>query len=129
VRPAAPGCVFDGFEDELLARVKIHIGTAAPGANRDNLVGLYDNPTGEASRRYRNHDELHCGMFRFCSFGRVGEGLLKGGFDDPMESPDSHPHARDWAAGGASLNCLDNAIAHAKFMHLASAPRRRGIEP
>jgi hypothetical protein len=41
-----------------------------------------------------------------------------------VEGSDSHTHARDRPATGASLNRLDDPIAHAKFMHLSSVLRR-----
>jgi hypothetical protein len=68
-------------------------------------------------------------VFRLGSFGGVREGLLKSAFDNSMERSDSDAHPRYRAAGGAALDRLDNSIAHAKFMHRSSVPRRRGIAP
>jgi hypothetical protein len=68
-------------------------------------------------------------VFRFRSFRRMREGLLKRRINDTMERADSHAHPRYRATGGASLHGLDDAIAHTKFMHLSSLPQQRGIEP
>jgi hypothetical protein len=117
VRSIPAGLVFDGFENQFLSRGEIEIRTSAAGADSDDFVGLNDNATGKAGSRYRNHDELHCGVFCFCSFSRMSERLLKRCFDDSMERADSHAYSRYRATGGASLDSLDDSIAHTKFMH------------
>jgi hypothetical protein len=117
VRSIAASLVFDGFENQFLARGEIEIRTSAAGTDNDDFVSLDDNATVKASSRYRNHDELHRGVFRLCSFSRMREGLLECGFDDTVERADSHPDARYRTTGGASLHSLDDSIAHTKFMH------------
>ena len=109
--------------------MRFEIRASTLGADGDYIVGLNDNPAGLACSGYRNYDELHRGVFCLCSFRRVGEGLLKGSFDYPVQRSDSDTHSRYRATGGASLHSLDDSIAHTKFMHLSSVPRRRGIEP
>jgi hypothetical protein len=113
----AVSLVFDGFENQFRARCEIEIRTSAAGTDNDNFVGLNDNAAVKAGSRYRNHDELHRGVFCFCSFSRMREDLLERGFDDTMECADSHSHSRYWATSSASLHSLDDSIAHTKFMH------------
>jgi hypothetical protein len=117
IRSIAASLVFDGFENQFLTRGEIEIRTSAAGTDNDDFVSLDDNATVKASSRYRNHDELHRGVFRLCSFSRMREGLLECGFDDTVERADSHPDARYRTTGGASLHSLDDSIAHTKFMH------------
>src|SRR5215813_10932115 len=116
-RSIAVGLVFDGFENQFLSRGEIEIRTSAAGTDNDDFVGLNDNATVKAGRRYRNHDELHRGVLCFCSFSRMREGLLERSFDDAVECADSYAHSRYRATGGASLYGLDGSIAHTKFMH------------
>jgi len=117
IRSIAASLVFDGFENQFLTRGEIEIRTSAAGTDNDDFVSLDDNATVKASSRYRNHDELHRGVFRLCSFSRMREGLLECGFDDTVERADSHPDARYRTTGGASLHSLDDSIAQTKFMH------------
>src|SRR5215813_6629183 len=76
----AAGLVFDGFKNQFLSRSEIEIRTSAAGADNDDFVGLNDNATVKTGSRYRNHHELHRGVFRLCSFSRMREGLLERGF-------------------------------------------------